>query len=311
MAAPILSRRLGRCPVAPCAAPDERGALQRIGSCISTTWVTHLAVRAEARPGPSLTIERRRTASAGDGAADVAFRVERVSRPRPDVAVRVSGRREIANARDPQRPRETPSASALEGTLLGAQTPSASPAALALLGVPRAAGLRVFAVHASTTTPRGCTVAAFSDDFPLALFLTAPVATAQLVPVARGLHRIGGTRSVTTAAEATASGTTTARATPRRRCASWALFSRVDVQGASAEVRAIELLDACGGLLVVGERDEGEASRPPCLAVRGKKGIHDFPGSREEPDEVLLGGRVVEVAYEYLCGNGPAPVPSP
>jgi len=115
---------------------------------------------------------------------------------------------------------------------------------------------------------------------------------------------------VTAATKATTSRTATSGATPRWR-ASRALFSRVDVQRASAEIGAIELLDARGGLFIVGERDEGEASRPPCLAVRGKKGIHDFPGSREEPNEVLLGGRVVEVAYEYLCGNGPAPVPSP
>src|SRR5436189_100946 len=123
--------------------------------------------------------------------------------------------------------------------------------------------------------------------FSEAAHLAANVATASLRLAAAVAAPAAAEVTASAAAEVTAA-TITAAAVGRPRSAAAgpgaarAVFGRVDAEGATAQLVAIEFLDGLRGVLVRGEFDERESAWPPVLPIHRQIDVADLANLGEE-----------------------------
>ncbi len=138
-----------------------------------------------------------------------------------------------------------------------------------------------------------------------ALLAAEPTATA--FGLLRFVERTSVTTTTTVVAATTAAaavvvairGRTTEVALLTRRTR--AVFSDIEPQVAATNLTSVELLDGLGGVPIICEPNECEASRASTLAVLWNVNVNDLTDLTKELTKLLVRRGEVEVPYEYLA----------
>ena len=141
-----------------------------------------------------------------------------------------------------------------------------------------------------------------------------PATTARPLPISTGT---AAARALTVAASAaSAAGTRTAVARTAEvaaRCEAprgsalgtrRAVLGEVDAQRTTAQVSAVQHVDALLGRFALLEFDERKSARTPRCAVGGNLRVEDCPCGTESREQLLTGYFVAEVSDENLVRNG-------